>query len=66
MTARYFPVSISSFSRRTFAFVYFGIGSVTRLSPIQRLSSARIGTCHMKPRSVSMKSPPGFRDRLHA
>ncbi len=63
MTARNFPAATSSLTKRTFSFVYFGIGSVTFLSPIQRVKSASGGTCHMNPRSVSMYTPPGSSER---
>ena len=43
MTARYLPASISSLTKRTFSFVYFGIGSVTFLSPIQRVAGPAAG-----------------------
>ena len=45
MTAWYSPASISFLRKRTSPFVYFGIGSVTRFSPTQRVKRARSGTC---------------------
>ena len=43
--------------------MYFGMAIVDRLSPIHLVASARSGACHMNPRSVSTKIPPGFSER---